>query len=124
MALSAPGMHTRFGDAADDVHFGDALLRVYAACAGLSTGDRLTVLQIAWLAIAGSSRTEAQMRLGGFLEEQVRQLTQLRKMFALVDTDEPDLEIERLYFAGDREGMRRRMEALMHPMMDSIDPPE
>ena len=83
MALSDAGMHTRFGDAADDADFGDALLRVYAACAGLSIGDRLTVLQIAWLAIADNARTEAQMSMGGFLEEQVRQLTQLRKLFAL-----------------------------------------
>ena len=118
MALSDAGMHTRFGDAADDADFGDALLRVYAACAGLSIGDRLSVLQIAWLAIADNARTEAHMRMGGFLEEQVRQLTQLRKLFVLVDADEPDLEIERLYLAGDREGMRRRMEAIMDPAMD------
>jgi hypothetical protein len=123
MALLAAGNDTRFGSAANDADFGEALLRVYAACAGLSIGDRLTVLQIAWLAIAGNARTEAQMRLDGFLEEQVRQLTQLRKMFALVDTDEPDLEIERLYFDGDREGMRRRMEAIMDPAMDMRDPP-
>ena len=121
MALLDAGNDTRLAGAINDAEFRDALLRVYAACAGLSIGDRLTVLQIAWLAIAGNARTEAQMRLGGFLEEQVRQLTQLRKMFALVDTDEPDLEIERLYFEGDREGMRRRMEAIMDPAMDIRD---
>ena len=39
-------------------------------------------------------------------------------------SEEPDVEIERLYFAGDREGMRRRMEALMDPAMDMRDLPE
>ena len=118
MALIDAGNDTRVGGAGNDAVFGDALLRVYAACAGLSIRDRLSVLQIAWLAIADNARTEAQMSLGGFLEEQVRQLTQLRKMFALVDNDEPDLEIERLYLEGDREGIRRRMEAIMDPAMD------
>ena len=124
MALIDAGNDTRFGGAANDADFGDALLRVYAACAGLSIVDRLSVLQIAWLAIADNARTEAEMRGGGFLEEQVRQLTQLRKMFGLVDADEPDLEIERLYFAGDVDGMRRRIGALLDPAMDMKDPPQ
>jgi hypothetical protein len=114
----------RLEGAASHADFDEALRRVYAACAGLSTCDQLTVLQIACLAIAASARTEAQISSGGFLEEQVRQLAQLRRMAELIEADEPDLETERLYRERDREGMRRRMQGLMDPGMETGEPPE
>ena len=87
----------------------DYLLAVNAALDGLSTREKLDVVQIAWLTMGSNARTEALSIPGGFPEERARQVEQLEKMAELVSTAEPDLETERLFEEGDREGWLRRV---------------
>src|SRR6266850_5067915 len=101
----------------------EILQRVYAACAGLSTRDTLEVLQLAWLSVASNARAEALIAPGGFPEERARQLEHLRNMAELVEADEPDLELERLFHEGDIEGMLRHMQRLVDASDEKNDGP-
>lgn len=82
-----------------------ALMRVYSACEGLSTREKLDTVELAYLVIASHARTEALMMPGGFPAERARQVEHLEKMVKMVGEDEPDLEMERLFQEGDIEGM-------------------
>lgn len=90
----------------------DFIIRVNAVLEGLTAHERLEVMNLAWLAVANNARTEALILPGGFPAERSRQVDQLRQMADLVSTDEPDLEMERLYHEGDVEGMARRIRDL------------
>ena len=91
----------------------DQLLRINAALDGLSTRERLDVVQIAWLTTASHARTEALITPNGFPDERARQVEQLNAMTRLVAADEPDLEMERLYNEGDVDGVLRRARRLL-----------
>lgn len=90
----------------------DNTMRVITALDGLSTHDKLLVVQLAWLTLASNARTDALFVPGGFPEERARQGDQLRKMAELVGIDEPDIEMERLIQDRDVEGMLRHMQKL------------
>jgi hypothetical protein len=85
---------------------------VLNACASLSMGDRLLVLQLAWMLLAQQARSEALAVSGGFESEQARQLDQLETIGVLVRRDTPDLESERLLREGDEERAWQYMQSL------------
>ena len=90
----------------------EAVQGVFAACGDLSAQDRLDVLLFAWLVLASQARTEALIAPGGFPAVRDRQAARLRTMADLVASDEPDLEMERLFQEGDIAGMLRHVQAL------------
>lgn len=77
---------------------------------------QLSVLTIAWLAIANHARDEAMAFPDGFPTERNRQIDQLEKMLLLIRDVEPDLEAERLFQEGDVTAL---MEYLKKKMADA-----
>jgi hypothetical protein len=109
----------------DDVF--EAMRRVYLACAGLSTREKLDLLQLTWLSVASNARTEALVLPGGFPEERARQMALLHEMADQIGADKPDLkaerllhEIEGLYHDGDEAGAHRREEDLQWHLLDRL----
>jgi hypothetical protein len=96
----------------DDRTF-DAMERLTAACAGLTTREVLDALELTWIAFAANARTEQLSIPGGFPEEQARQVQRLQRIAELVRGDEPDLELERLWQEGDHDGFVARVKHLM-----------
>ena len=92
----------------------DAMLAVISVCeaATPSLHDQLLVLEIAWVATARQARGAA-VAIGGFVDEQVRQVARLEKIVELVKGDAPDLELECLFYDGDHEGVARHLRNLM-----------
>ncbi len=72
----------------------DCVLALNVTLQPLSNRDRLHVLQIEWQYFASAARAEAMIRPGGFYEERARQVEQLRNMADLVETDEPEIDVE------------------------------
>jgi hypothetical protein len=70
---------------------------------------RLALLGRAWLAFAQVARGEALAFPGGFAAARARQLGMLAKMTRHVESDEPDLELQRLLHEGDAQGVTRHM---------------
>ena len=96
----------------DDRDILDTVTRICNECADLSSDDRLFVLLLAWMAIASNARTAEMFRPNGFQEQQQRQVTQLKKILAMVETDVPDVEMERLYHDRDWAGMAAHIKNL------------
>lgn len=90
----------------DDIT-GTTLAAVVALCneSPLSTTERLHVLSMAWLMCASEERNEAMIEPGGFQAVQAKQLVLLQRLRDLVASDEPDLELERMFHEGNTEGM-------------------
>lgn len=100
----------------DDKAQFEAMASVLDACAALPIDDRLLVLQVAWLALAKQARDDALMFPGGFPAVQARQIVILENAAQLVKEDTPDLELERLYQAGDWEGIVRYLRRLQNDL--------
>ena len=83
----------------------NTLTRVLDATAHLPTSDRLIVLQMAWLVLASTARTEPLPAIDGFVAEQARQVAALEQMLLWVQSDTPDYELERLAQTGDVDEM-------------------
>ena len=93
----------------------EAVQRVSAACGG-SAREKLNVLEMTWLVVASTARTDALTMPGGFPEERARQVAQLRRLADIVEADEPDLETERLFQEGDDlDAWARRVRGLLGP---------
>jgi hypothetical protein len=88
-----------------------AILKASAA-GGAAFDFRLKALEMAWITLAEEARSAALLFPGGFPAERQRQLEHLEKMAALVRGGEPDQELERLYEAGDVDGVLERLRRL------------
>ena len=77
-----------------------------------SHDDRMRALEIAWVFLASQARTEALAVPGGFSATRDRQARRLEELLVWVRTDEPDLEAERLWHEGDREGFMMHIDEL------------
>jgi hypothetical protein len=93
----------------------EMLIEINRLCTERSLDDhaRLELFELAWLTTAGNIRNAALAMPGGFAVEQARQLGFLEKMTALVGSETPDLEGERLFQEGDLEGWMEHMRRLM-----------
>jgi hypothetical protein len=92
-----------------DEETSELVMAVLDAVSHLSLEDRLTGIEIAWIALAHRARSEALAYPGGFPDEQARQLGHLEKLGLLVAGDAPDLELERLQRQGDLEGALKHL---------------
>jgi hypothetical protein len=97
----------------DDRHLLEATSGLLETVADRPMGDRLLLLQMAWIALAQRARNDALAFPGGFQRELARQLAQLEKVVALVQADVPDLELERMTQEGDFDGVLRHLQTLM-----------
>jgi hypothetical protein len=92
--------------ASDDQTLLDTLtnvLRVLAG-AGLTDDDSLFVCELAWMAQASNLRMAALSFPDGLAAAQADQVRRLHAIADFVRADVPDLEQERLWHEGDREG--------------------
>jgi hypothetical protein len=89
----------------------ESIVRIYLACGGddVPTRDKLELLSAVWLCVASQARNEALIAPGGFPVERDRQSAMLRSFADLVDADQPDVEMERLFLEGDIDGVVRRV---------------
>jgi hypothetical protein len=87
-------------------------IRLIHACAPLSLGDRLLVLQSAWIMLAAHVRGEALATPGGFPAEPDRQLEWLEREAHLVRAEVPDLELQRLIQEDDAGGVLAHLRTL------------
>jgi len=94
-----------------DDDFGKRVLAVCLAAGeqGSPSSERADILLTAYLITAANARNEAIIEPGGYLAEQARQLERLERAAALIKTDVPDVEAERLFHEGDIEGMLRHL---------------
>lgn len=98
---------------------------IQARCAHLSTRDKLDVLYFCWLLAAQDARRMALIEPGGFPAEKARQLEELNFLTAMVSSDEPDLEAERLTLEGDLDGLRRYVDQIRQQLaQEGLDPPD
>jgi hypothetical protein len=108
----------------EDRQLFDAMLAVVKVCeaATPSLADQLLVLELAWVAKAQNARGEA-LAIGGFVDEQARQVARLARLVVLIEGDVPDLELERLYVEHDHEGAARHIHKLIDAAeMDDDEP--
>lgn len=91
----------------------ERMVKVIDACDGLPPADTLFVLEMAWLATASNLRNAQLANPGGFPSERDRQAETLEKLAAIVRSDTPDVELERLWLEGDNEGAVRHVLRLL-----------
>jgi hypothetical protein len=78
-------------------------------CGDVPAARKLDTLSTAWALLAAEARNNALLEPGGFPAERARQLELLGRLVALTEAAAPDLELERMVYEGDHEGLKQRL---------------
>lgn len=80
------------------------LMRIVDACSDVPQSEQFDLLITAAIVVGQIARNEVLAFPGQYEEERAKQAIHLRNALLLVETDEPDIEGERMFLEGDFEG--------------------